>query len=82
MKTQPWRKGYRDPNYHRERQGALNRARGACERCGRGDLKLEVDHIVPLSSASDLAEVNALNRRDNLQVLCVMCHRIKTRRRR
>lgn len=80
MKTQPWRRGYRDPNYHRERAGALKRARGACERCGRSDLKLEVDHIVALSTAKDLDEVRALNRRDNLQVLCVMCHRSKTRK--
>lgn len=82
LRTQPWRRGYRDPNYHRERQAALNRARRACERCGRSDIKLEVDHIVPLSTARDLDEVRALNNRSNLQVLCVMCHRAKTSRRR
>jgi 5-methylcytosine-specific restriction protein A len=68
---QPWRRAYRDPAYHRERQGALKRARGACERCGRSDIKLEVDHVVALSRGGK-------NERGNLVVLCVMCHRAKT----
>ncbi len=69
---QQWRKGYSDPNYHRERSAALARARRACERCGRSDLKLEIDHIVPLSRGGE-------NVRGNLQVLCRMCHIAKTR---
>lgn len=74
---QPWRKGYRSPTYHREKQAVLNRAGGKCERCKRSDLKLEVDHIIPLSSAQSEAEVDALNTRANLRALCVMCHRSK-----
>lgn len=79
--AQPWRRGYRDPTYHRERQGALKRAGGSCERCGRSDLKLEVDHIVPLSSATSEADFPRLNARNNLVVLCLLCHRRKTLRR-
>lgn len=78
---QPWRKGYRDPNYHRERAAALRRADGRCERCGRSDLKLEVDHVVPLSSATSEEEIRILNKRENLAVLCRLCHARKTRRR-
>ncbi len=66
-----YRKGYRDPAYYRERQAALNRARGACELCGAIG-KLEVDHIVPLRDGGQ-------NRRENLQAVCVPCHQLKTR---
>lgn len=66
-----YRAGYRDPNYHREKQAALTRAKGACERCGSGG-RLEVDHIVPLRDGG-------ANTRANLQVLCQPCHKAKTR---
>lgn len=79
--SQPWRKGYRDPNYHRERAAAVRRAGGACERCGRSDQPLECDHIIPLSTAGTIDEIQALNKRDNLQILCRPCHVAKTRRR-
>lgn len=82
VEAQPWRRGYRDPKYHRERQAALTRAKGACERCGRDDLELETDHIVPLSTARTPEELSALNDRSNLQALCRPCHRSKPRRRR
>lgn len=78
--AQPWRKGYRDPAYHRERQAVLNRAAGRCEKCGRTTTDLEVDHIIPLSAARDEAELRALNVRSNLVALCVPCHRAKTAR--
>lgn len=81
LQRQPWRRGYRDPNYHRERQATLNRAQGRCEVCGRPG-RLEVDHIRPLSSARDSAELAALNSRANLRALCVACHRFKTKGRR
>lgn len=80
LARQPWRRGYRDPNYHRERQAVLKRAGGRCEACGRAG-RLEVDHLIPLSTARDLEEVRALNRRQNLRALCVACHRMKTLRR-
>lgn len=80
LARQPWRRGYRSPVYHRERQAALKRAGGACERCGRTG-SLEVDHMVPLSTARSEAEIDALNHRDNLRVLCTWCHRQKTLRR-
>lgn len=71
---QPWRSGYRDPAYYKERQAALRRAGGACENCGRSDLPLECDHIVPLSKGG-------VNHRDNMRILCQTCHRLKTRKR-
>ena len=81
VERQPWRRGYRDPNYFRERAAAIKRAGGSCERCGRRDQKLEVDHKIPLSTATSEEQIQQLNHRDNLQVLCLMCHRNKTRKR-
>lgn len=78
LAAQPWRIGYRDPAYHREKAAALRRAAGKCEKCARADLPLEVDHQVPLSTATNLDEVRALNVRTNLLVLCQVCHRAKT----
>lgn len=72
LKKQPFRAGYRDPAYYRERQAALTRAAGKCERCGRSDLKLECDHIVPLKDGGR-------NERSNFQILCKLCHGMKTR---
>lgn len=71
VQRQPWRRAYSDPRYQRERAAALRRARNACERCGRKDLKLECDHVVPLSQGG-------ANDRANLVILCVLCHRSKT----
>lgn len=68
--AQPYRRGYSDPAYHRERQATLNRAAGACERCGRY-APLQVDHIVPLRDGG-------ANTRQNLQALCHECHARKT----
>jgi 5-methylcytosine-specific restriction protein A len=65
-----YRRGYRDPAYYRERQAALNRAGGACERCGTFGA-LQVDHIVPLRDGG-------ANVRHNLQALCHACHKVKT----
>lgn len=81
LARQPWRRGYRDPNYPRERQAALKRAGGRCEKCGRV-ARLEVDHVRPLSTARSPEELGALNRRENLRCLCQTCHRLKTLRRR
>lgn len=67
-----YRQGYRDPKYHREKQAAKTRAKGACERCGHPSDRLQVDHIVPLRDGGR-------NERGNLQVLCVPCHEVKTR---
>jgi 5-methylcytosine-specific restriction endonuclease McrA len=80
LARQPWRRGYRDPNYHRERQAVVSRARGCCEVCGR-KASLEVDHIIPLSTAKSPEELQALNRRENLRALCKACHRMRTLRR-
>jgi hypothetical protein len=81
LQMQPWRVGYRDPGYHRERQAAIRRANGACEKCGRTDAPLQSDHIISLSTARSIEEVHALNHRDNLQMLCTgpgSCHERKT----
>ena len=82
VERQPWRKGYRSPAYHRNRARALKRAAGACERCGRTDQRLEVDHIIPLSTAKSTDEIDILNEPGNLQVLCRSCHAAKTNKRR
>jgi len=66
-----YRQAYRDPNYHRERQGALNRANGRCERCGSPG-PLECDHIIALRDGGT-------NARANLIILCRPCHQAKTR---
>jgi len=80
LERQPWRRGYRDPNYHRERQAVLSRAGGRCEKCGR-PAPLEIDHVLPLSSARSPEDLALLNRRENLRALCKPCHRFKTLRR-
>lgn len=79
---QPWRAGYRSPKYRKNRKLALERSRGACERCGRSDLPLEVDHLTPLRTGRTPEEIDALNELANLVVLCVTCHRFKSRRQR
>lgn len=84
MAAQPWRAGYRDPGYHRERAAARRRAGGVCEGCSRTDLPLECDHIIPLSTARSTDEIKRLNHRDNLRMLCSgpgSCHERKTLRR-
>lgn len=78
LKRQPWRAGYRTPSYRAGKKAALARARGACERCGRTDLALEVDHRIPLSTATSPDDFPALNDPSNLWVLCQACHRAKT----
>lgn len=75
---QPWRAAYQLPSYRRGRKEALARSGGYCERCGRNDLPLETDHIVPLSTARSEADYDRLNAVENLAVLCVNCHRRKT----
>jgi 5-methylcytosine-specific restriction endonuclease McrA len=81
---QPWREAYSYSEYHRERQAVLRRAAGRCEKCGRTDRPLEVDHRVPLSTGTSREQWLALSRRDNLWALCSgpgSCHRAKTLRR-
>lgn len=78
VEAQPWRRAYRDPAYHRNRQAVITRARGRCERCGRADAPVEVDHIVPLSTAKGPGDIPRLNERTNLMLLCRFCHREKT----
>ncbi|CAB4218902.1 McrA Restriction endonuclease [uncultured Caudovirales phage] len=73
LKAQPFRAGYRDPAYHREKQAAKTRAGGKCERCGRSDLPLECDHVVALKDGGK-------NERSNLVFLCRACHGRKSSR--
>lgn len=42
----------------------------ACKRCGR--LAVEVDHIIPTSRGGEMFDL------DNLQALCLECHRQKS----
>lgn len=80
LRRQPWRAGYRTAQYRENRKKALARARGHCEKCGRSDRPLEVDHVVPLSNAKHPSEFRFFNELANLVVLCVPCHRAKTGR--
>lgn len=78
---QPWRAWYQLPSYHRGRTLARRRAGAACEQCGRTDLPLQCDHIVPLRTARSEAEADALNDPVNLRMLCSgsgSCHEAKT----
>lgn len=81
LARQPWRAGYRHPSYRAGKKIALARSGGACEKCGRSTLALEVDHVVPLSTATSAADYPRLNAPENLSVLCPPCHRAKTARR-
>ncbi|MEI6450167.1 MAG: HNH endonuclease signature motif containing protein [Actinomycetes bacterium] len=74
LAAQPWRAGYYDRDFARNRPLAYKRDEGRCRRCG-----FEVaprayicDHVLALSDGgtSDL---------DNLQTLCRPCSKIKTR---
>lgn len=76
-----WRQGYSLPSYRRARTAARRRARGYCERCGRQAERLEADHIVPLSKAATIADLDRLNVPENLAMLCIPCHQKKTAKR-
>lgn len=74
LAAQPWRAGYSDPAFARNRPLAYERDGRRCRRCG-----FEVaprayicDHVLALSDGgtSDL---------DNLQTLCAPCSKVKTR---
>ena len=53
----------------------IERDGNRCAICGRNDLRLEVDHIVALQSAPRELRFWTLA---NLQLLCSVCHRLKT----
>ena len=55
------------------RERVRKRDRGKCASCGRRSRKWEHDHIVPLKDGGS----HAL---DNIQTLCVPCHKVKTAR--
>jgi hypothetical protein len=53
---------------------ALKRAGYRCQDCGvRGKRRLQVHHLTPLNGSDRI--INALNRHENLIVLCKKCHR-------
>ena len=70
----PRASGLRKPISPRTRWIVLNRDQHRCRSCGRGagerGVKLEVDHIVPVSAGGS----NALS---NLRTLCLQCNRGK-----
>ena len=85
VQAQPWRLGYRDPEYHRERQATKTRANGRCEKCGNTCTSctnagvthcphLECDHIIELRDGGP-------NKRHNMRMLCPLCHQAKTKAR-
>lgn len=70
---QPWRAGYDDPAYWRARRQRYELAGGRCEECGLPVVeRWEADHVVALRDGG-------ANVVENLRVLCVRCHRAKTR---
>lgn len=79
-REQPYRRGYRDPEYEAMRQRVIARQRGRCASCGKacaewdghrwrtGRLGGQVHHIVPLSRGGSNTDTNAA-------LLCEACHR-------
>lgn len=69
----PYRANYVDAEYRKNRELALERANGRCERCREphGPDK-QVDHIVPVRDGGT-------NDLTNLQVLCRACTKVKNR---
>lgn len=73
LERQPWREGYSDPAYWRARAERYALAGGRCELCGVEVVnRCECDHVVALRDGG-------ANVVENLRVLCVRCHRAKTR---
>lgn len=56
-----------------------NRGFGTCEKCGRGQVKLTVDHIIPVAILRmlDDGEFLVLNDEENFQLLCFPCNSMK-----
>ena len=78
-KAEPWRANYRDVEYLRNRQVAIERQHGTCKDCGRVAARWdgekwvtkgigEVDHELPLSQGGT-------NDVRNLALRCLHCHR-------
>lgn len=68
---------YGDPEYKANRAVVLRRAGGRCERCGRRDRRLQVDHVTAIATGG------ADHSLGNLQALCSgpgSCHASKTAR--
>jgi hypothetical protein len=69
-----WRGGhvcYRGPNWPKQRKAALERDGHRCVRCGT-DRTLQVNHKVPFRCFDSYLDANRI---DNLETLCVKCHR-------
>lgn len=72
---QPYRAGYTTPEYRRARRAAFARSGGQCEailpdgtRCPQP--ALEAHHLTPLSSATTVEALLALNVEANLAAVC------------
>jgi 5-methylcytosine-specific restriction protein A len=52
------------------RRFIIRRDDNTCKRCGNRDGLKHIDHIVPLAE-------QGTNRRDNLETLCLNCHKAK-----
>jgi hypothetical protein len=89
LARQPWRAAYSDPAYQAARLAELEAANWRCRNCGRRrgqrckkhgrPIRLQIDHVVELSSATTPDELAALSRPENLRALCeCCCHRAKT----
>jgi 5-methylcytosine-specific restriction endonuclease McrA len=74
LEAQPWRKAYADPSYRRNRQLAWERSGHRCESCGLplGPHEFISDHVIALTDGGT-------NDKQNLQILCAPCSKVKTR---
>ena len=67
---------YSDPRWRRLRAEVLARAHYRCQRCSVRAKRLDVDHVIPIVDAPELAFA-----RSNLVALCQGCHRVADARR-
>lgn len=74
LKREREQRHYTTADWSAKRKRILLRDAFACRSCGSvvSGKQAHVDHIVPLESGGGDAD-------DNLQVLCISCHSVKTR---
>lgn len=68
--SNPYRRDYQ-PFPQSVRRAALKRAAGRCQLCGRDDVPLQVDHVIPQAAGGP-------STLDNAAALCGDCHAVKS----
>lgn len=72
--TQMWWKAYRAVCWSNVRLEAIKRDNNTCIKCKRKKSNMQVDHIRPVALGGDEWDL------DNLQTLCNLCHKEKTKK--